>query len=199
MSFYPWDGFEAINDTCRFFGLYTSLANFLKLAPTTLHTLIIENNRVTDEGFPIDILVNLTGLVRLELIKVALNKTYVRMGSLAIQELVFIECGNAETCLFEHGNGFRSLRTLHIEESIQEAALPMHIGRLTKEHILAFIKGIEAALSLPSLQRVSGNSKYLSHCMELVPSWQKAHSCGHEASAFSRVVDGPQIKIWTKF
>lgn len=141
---------------------------------------------------------SLTGLVRLELVKVNLSPTYGRMGNLGLQQLVLIECGNAETCLFESALHFRSLKTLHIEEKLDEAKLPMHIGRLSKEFIANFIRGMDVVLVLPKLEKISGNNKYLSHCMELTTNWQKSYGCGHMASPVSRCVNGIQIKIWTK-
>lgn len=143
----------------------------------------------------------LTGLIRLELIGVSfVDREYSpNLGNLGLRELVLIECPEAEVSLFPQGSGYGSLVTLHIEENMQEAMLPIQADYASREHMTSYNKSIQTAMFLTSMRRISGNSKYLHHSMKTTCyKWHKSFGCGPDVSEFSRLYEPMTFRVWTR-
>lgn len=148
-------------------------------------------------------LVRLTHLIRLELIRVcyALYLDTMYEERLSIEELVLIDCEDAEAYLLTAKSTFSRLKRLHIEETEEESRKPLQMGRLYEDGIMQCIQGIDAALNQPDIEQVSGNSKFLAHCMRNDANkfrFQRSFCSGKLISENSRYTTGMQLKLWVK-
>ena len=186
---------------CRYLRLRETSVDFLRLAPSTLHTLVYEHKGGSDDELGLQRIAQLTGLKRLELICVSFSDREIGpdLGALDLEELILIECPEAETFLFTDESRYRSLTSLHIEEKVQDAMMPIQLARITREYMTRYIESMERATNFASILHISGNSKYLRHCMKTFPHrWHKSFATGQEVSESSRLYDERSFRVWTK-
>lgn len=177
-------------------------ASFLGLAPDTLHTLIYVGKGAARE-IDMSSLARLTHLIHLELIcvQLTLDMDVLYQQGVSIEELVLIECENAEMYLLTARKALSCLKLLHIEETEEESRKPLHTGTLIEDAAMQCVRGIDAALNQPDLEQVSGNSKYLAYCMKDPinrAKFRKFLCDGKLISENSRYTDGRYLSLWVR-
>ena len=187
---------------CRYLVLRKTDLCFLALAPSTLRILVYEHKTHTGEDLSLHRITELTSLKRLELIGGHFVDRHYgpSLGGLGLQELVLIDCPEAELFLFTDVTSYSTLASLHIEENEEEAMLPIPPSLCAREEMSRYIKSMEVATNLRSIRRVSGSSRFLRHYMKMSPyRWCKSFAPGPEISEFSRFSDeGMTFRVWTK-